>query len=835
MGIAITQLRHQLHGLLGVSIAVILGVAFVTAAILFGAVTERAALNGIAAQYAGTDIIVTSQQMPLGSETVVTVSDVPGVGIAEGRSISYPRIDAGSRMAFPAVAPLPQASTIRDQLTIGDGRLPTGPGEVVLSADTARSLDITSGAQVTFSIAEGTASATVVGILDMPSTLGGTYAPDAYLWPETLDEWFQPETFQSILVTTTDGTDPAGLTGTIESVLDQSVTARTNADQARADVASLSGGSDILTYGLIAFAVVALFVAGLVIANTFAILVAQRTRALALLRCVGATTRQVHRMVFVEAIITGAVASIIGVLAGIVLVAGGVRLVAALSETDLVSAGIPLSVTSVLVPLALGIIVTLIAASGPARAATRVAPLAALRPTSLESTASRPSLARLGLSAVLIATGAVLLGGGILLARQSGANLAILVGMAGGLLSFLGVVVGALLFVPRTIRTLGQLASAVAGPPARIAAVNSDRNPARTTATATALLISVTLVTMMLVGAATTRATLEREIDEHNPLDVMIYTDALYEGDVATFQAIPETVPETLASITDVEATLAVHQAEFELADQDWISVYAFDPELADDVFRDERQVAGLVPGTVLVGERSARDRGLVTGDTLTIGEGTSQLHLTVAVTNWSEWQVLMTAEDLERVVPGTEPSQIWARLSDGADPGDTIGEIQDRLSGTPGLWITGGAQQKASDGEFLDTLLLVVSALLGVAVAIALIGVGNTLSLSVIERTRESAVMRALGLTRRQLRQMLAIEGVLLAVAGAALGLVLGTIYGLVGAQTLLGGSWSVAIAIPAVQMGIVVVIAIVAGLLASVIPARAAARTAPVAALAE
>ncbi|HEV2530081.1 MAG TPA: FtsX-like permease family protein [Thermomicrobiales bacterium] len=835
MGIPFTQLRYQIHGLAGVSVAIILGVAFVTAALLFGAVTERATWNAVAAQYDGADIVVTSEETSLGSDQLATVQGLPGVATAEGRPLTFTEAEAGSRTAILAVTSLPEAESIRAALSLEAGSLPAGPGEVALLANLAGSLAVDVGDLVQLSAGDGTVDVTVSGLLDVPPSLGGTAAPDAYLWPSDQADWYGTGAFRSILVTIAGGTSADELTGTITGALDGTATARTQDDQARSEVASYSGGTDLLTYGLVAFAVVALFVAGLVIANTFAILVAQRTRTLALFRCVGATRRQIRSMVLVEAAITGLVASALGVLTGIAILTVGLRVVVATGSSAIVGTSIPFSPVNLSVPIVLGVIVTLVAAFGPARAATRVPPLSALRPVAVERRNSRPSLLRLGLAASLVVGGAVLLGGGVLLSKGSSAQVAILVGMAGGLLSFLGVVLGGILFIPPMIRTLGQIVAPLAGPPARLASANSDRNPSRTTATATALLVAVTLVTMMLVGAETTRSTLSREIDERSPVDIIVQTQEDYSGTTTAYPAIPGTVTDTLSADPDIAVTMPVRQAELPDPEQGSMTVLAFDPAIAREVFRDPRQVEPLAPGVAVASEDWALNRGVVDGETIALGDGDRQLNLTVMVTDWGDWRLLIDPADLDRLVPGTVPSQTWARLTDAADPGSAIGNLQDRLAGTSNVWVTGGAQEKADNDQILDTILLVVTALLGVAVAIALIGVGNTLSLSVAERTRESAVLRALGLTRRQLRGMLAIEGILLAVAGAALGVVLGTAYGLLGALTLLGGSWGVVVSVPAIQLVAVVVVAIVAGLLASVLPAGTAARTPPVAALAE
>ncbi len=196
---------------------------------------------------------------------------------------------------------------------------------------------------------------------------------------------------------------------------------------------------------------------------------------------------------------------------------------------------------------------------------------------------------------------------------------------------------------------------------------------------------------------------------------------------------------------------------------------------------------------------------------------------------------VAMTPADLQQLVPDAPTTALWLRLDDGADLGAVMEGLAGTTAGADGVTVVGAAPQRVQLEQVLDVMLLVVTGLLGVAVLIALIGIGNTLSLSVLERTRESALLRALGLTRAQLRGMLAVEAVLLAGVSAGLGVLLGAFYGWMGAQTVLPSGTAVSLVMPWGRVALVVVVALAAGLLASVLPARRAARVAPAAALAD
>jgi putative ABC transport system permease protein len=229
-----------------------------------------------------------------------------------------------------------------------------------------------------------------------------------------------------------------------------------------------------------------------------------------------------------------------------------------------------------------------------------------------------------------------------------------------------------------------------------------------------------------------------------------------------------------------------------------------------------------------------ADNEGLVNGNSFRLQANGRDLPLITSISETAD-DVVISLDDMRVLAPETPVNTVWLRFDNGIDIGRAVGELQDSLAPFDRLWMHGGANDKAANYEVLDTMLLVVTALLGVAVVIAVVGVGNTLSLSVIERTRESAILRAIGLTVRQLRLMLAIEGVLFALVGSVIGIVLGTFYGFAGAVSILSNAWGVTFTLPYGWIGLILTMAILAGLVASVLPAQRAIRTLPVEALAE
>ncbi len=429
----------------------------------------------------------------------------------------------------------------------------------------------------------------------------------------------------------------------------------------------------------------------------------------------------------------------------------GVRIYRAVNATSVVATDTPIPLTVILIPLALGIVATLVAAWGPARGATRVAPLAALRPATLEVITSTASERRIALVLLLIGAGALGLLAGVVLSLGSPSAFTVLIGVGGGLLSVLWVVIGSVLIVPRAVQAMGAVAGRFGGAAARIAALNSSRNPKRTATTAMALLIAVTLVTMMSVGAESTKSTLSRAIDERSPIDLVIASEGRTADDGSGEYVVPDlppTVAQTLAANPAISSSTPVRVVETSV-DGATARLIGVDPDAARQIFRAPAQLDGLVSGTVLVPDDFALSYGISDGDRLQVGEGAAQRELVARMADLPDYDLVVTDADLLGLDRRAPESRLWVRFTDGAYAGETVGDVQNALAGIGGITFQGGAEEKQSNGRILVSVLLVVTALLGVAVVIALVGVGNTLSLSVIERTRESAILRAIGLTR--------------------------------------------------------------------------------------
>ncbi|WP_448631697.1 ABC transporter permease [Cellulomonas soli] len=572
---------------------------------------------------------------------------------------------------------------------------------------------------------------------------------------------------------------------------------------------------------VLGFAAVALLVAALVISNTFQVLVAQRTRTLALLRAVGAVRGQLRGSVITEATILGLGASAVGVVLGGALTQAALSVAARSDMSVRLPSRIDVDAAVVLVPLLVGTLVTVAASLVPARAATRVSPIAALRPADAPTADDRSGRFRLVSSLVLVVLGLMTLAGGAALAILGAGDPmgALGIAMLGGAVSFVGVLVGAVFWVPRVVSWTGRLVSRT-GPSARLAAANTLRNPRRTAATSTALLIGVTLVTLMSTGAVTARGSLGRELDTRYAVDMAVTMPSSED-------TLPASAVATISAVDGVDRAVELTSAAVEV-DGTEVRVLGLDPADAT-VLRRPQLLAALDDDTVVLG---ALQEGLVDGDLSTLTGTTGSTELAVARPGMGGSDVVVTPRRSPRWTPPL-PSTVWVSLDGTRPAADVIQDVTDAFPGTA-LQVNSGAVEREQGTQIIDTLLAVVVGLLAVAVVIALIGVANTLSLSVIERRRESATLRAIGLTRRRLRATLAVEGLLIAGVGAVLGMGLGVVYGWAGAATVFGAMGPLRLAVPWRDLALVLLVACAAGLLASVLPGRAAARTSPVAALA-
>lgn len=784
--VLLASLRTNRRRYLAAVLAVVIGVAFIVVTGLLASATRTGLTAGIAAPYEHADAIV---DRPDVDTAVAVLAD--GGAAATGWAI-LPVSKAGRQLSATAdVGPVADVPALRWQ-PLTEGRFPAAPGEAVADVDAAGTHDIVPGDVLRIGRGGAGLDVTVVGLVESPSELA---AASVYVPFADLLRWRDDLAVTSVAVAGRSVAEvrAAHPDATVEPV-DSWVDAR------HAEVAQ---GVDVVAIMLLLFSAIALFVSVLVIANTFSILFAQRMRELALLRCVGVTRRQLRRAMRLEALAVGIGASLLGLVAGTALGHGVLALVragwpqapiggATLSPLWYAAAGI------------VGVTVTAVAAWLPTRRALRVSPLAALRPEL--SVEVRTTAGRLRSGAAV----ALILGGSGLLVAAA-ANEATPAMLAGGGAVFLGVLLLGPWLVPALVRSAGRLL----GPLPRLAADNAVRNPRRAATTTASLLVGVTLTTAVLTGMATTRDGLGAEMDRQHPIDVALTSPS----------PLPDTLVERARATDGVERAVALPGVTTTVAGRPLtLLAPADEPGLL-------HEGVTVRPGVLRVPFDLLGD-DLADGATVTVTAGDRTAELTVrGGEGWGE-AGLVSGETLERLTTAPAAYALWVRATDGADP--------ERLGGDLGVLapdadVENGLARRAWVDLQLDVLTGTVVGLLGIAVLIALVGIGNTLGLSVLERSREHALLRALGLNRRQLRRLLAAEGLLLSLVATVVGTVLGVAFAVVGVETLVRPVLDdVALVLPGWQLALVALVAGTAGLLSCVVPARRAARVTPAAGLA-
>ncbi|ROP45887.1 FtsX-like permease family protein [Pseudokineococcus lusitanus] len=847
--LTLAQVRHHWGRLLASATAVVIAVTFVVVTLVGGSTAAATVRSALAAPYvpatavveAPTELLPADADDPYASApslagAVEAVRAVDGVTDVALDTTSYAAVSVGEDGAATTaqVVPVePPGSPLRWQQLV-TGRLPERPGEVAVTDR----LDVAPGGVVTVTpdppgaTSEDDVPATpaaeqldVVGVVDTGGDPTASFAPRVFVTADQVGAWGSFVSSEQLRVAAAPGTDAAALADAVgraaTGALGVPVTAQTASDATDALVESQTGGALQLVSVLLAFAVVSVLVAGLVIANTFAVLLAQRTRELALLRCVGASRRQLRRGVLLEALVTGLAASALGTALGIGITAVGSAVVAR-TDAPVPVQGLSVPWWAVLTGLLLGTVVTVLAATSPARAATRVAPLAALRPLDPAPLRSRGGVLRLVGGLVLLVPGAAVLVWASLLGN-------LLLGLAAGVPTFLGVVLLCQRGIPAAVGLVGRLLARVGGVPGRLAARNSVRVPRRTAATATALLVGVTLVSTFVVGAASVRATTTTELEAQYPADVQVVDTGFFDG-----PGLPADLLPAVATTPGVTGAAAVRGALVDLGDVTEQPLLGL-PADVDGVVRSTTAGAPAA-GEVRVGPGYAEVNRLADGDVVTATGPSGSSDLVVRVDGRNDYPVVAAAE-LERLSAAPPVVEVWASVADpeGRGAGGTVDALTATASAAaPDSYVAGAVLVRQGLDEVLDVLLLVVTALLGVAVVIALVGVGNTLALSVVERRQELGLLRALGQPARDVRRTLLWEAGLVAGVASVLGVGLGIAFGLAGTSSALASTAPVVLDVPWLQVAAVVAVATLAGMVASLLPARRAASTPPVAAMA-
>lgn len=820
--------------LVGAGFAVIIGIAFLVATLVFSD-GMRAGIDSLFTEgNSGTDVLVRSDNQ-IGSIETGTLGTVDAALVDELTAV--PEVDE----AIPVVEGLAQvvaadgtaiggqgpptiglnwADYDRNPYEIVDGRAPRAAGEVMLDSGTARTGDLAVGDVTTVRVPHPE-TVTVVGIAELGSgkSLGGvTFA------------WFETGTAQELLLGTHDqltgvtltadpGVEPGELLAAVEPLLPDGTEALTGeALTAEANEDLSEDFLDFFEMFLLVFAGIALLVGTFSIHNTLSILVAQRTRETALLRAIGASRRQVLLSTTVEAVLLGVVASAIGLAVGLGL-AHGLNALMDAAGFGVPTDGLTLGTSTIVTALVVGTVVTSVASITPAIKASRVAPIAALRDVAVD---------RSGSSWIRAVLGALVTAGGIavVVTASDAGDAALQRAGLGALLTLVGFVMVGPVVARAAAGLLGAPVAAVGGQSGKLARRNAMRNPRRTAGTASALMIGTAVVALFATFAASLLETFGDILDEDFTGDLVVINDNFsgvgmspdLAGEIAALPQVDLATPSSLATLMidgQVEEPLTIVGSEV---------------GRVIDLGRMEGSFDDLGDDGLAVSESMAADRGWEIGDVLPAeyadGETGSLTVRTIYESDAIMGPLMMSEAAWNEHTIRAEHFLIMIDVAEGAS-------VEDARAAIAPLTEQFGAPDVQDREEYLgsaraeiEQMLAVIYGLLGLAILIAVLGIANTLSLSLHERTRELGLLRAVGQTRRQLRRTVRWESVIIAVFGTVGGVGLGTFLGWGVMEAMSASEGYGKFVAPVSTLGVIMVAAVLAGVLAAWRPARRAAK---------
>jgi putative ABC transport system permease protein len=817
--------------------AIVLGVAFVAGSLVFTDTIERAfddivsgSVSDVTVRFSGstTDenggLIPDARSMP--ASLVDELAGQPGVARADGtvEGVGLFIIDSDGKLVGGQGAPTlafnyndAPSITGEPAVTVVEGEEPQGLDEVLLDERTAENAGYGIGDTVRM-VTAGTVpelEAELVGIAEFGG--GGLAGASLVLFDTpTAQQIFLGgrDVFDSIALTAEPGVSQDELAASAEQVLPGGIEAATG-DVVAAETEELVGTVlDFLNIFLLIFAAVALVVGTFLIINTFSILVAQRSRELALLRALGASRRQVTRSVLLEALVIGVVGSTLGLLLGFGL-AIALRTLFGNFGLDLSGTPLVFQWTTGVIGYAVGIVVTLIAAYLPARRASRIAPVAAMRDDIALPESSLRRRMIVGVALTLL--GAGMMTAGLVGEGNTGAS------MVG--IGVLGVLLGVALMSPvlgrPVLQGLGAAYQAMFGTVGTLARENTLRNPRRTAATASALMIGLALVTTMSVLGASINKSIEVAVQEEFTTDYLVSSP--------TFQSFSTGIAERIRDIDGV-GEVVQQQSLGSNIDGDGSFINAADGGAVAEVY-DIPVATGTLDvgrGGIAVSEQKADSLGVDVGDTVTLtfpaGNQEAEVQGIYEQSNILN-DALVPLSTLEAAQIPRQDSVVSVNAAEGTSPDELGTALEEVVADLPIVTVQNQEDFTEAQRASVNTLLNLIYALLGLAIIIAVLGIVNTLALSVIERTREVGLLRAVGLSRRQLRRMVRLEAIAIAVLGAVLGIVMGLVFGVV-LQQALADQGITDLAVPVWQLVLFVVVAAVVGVLAAVLPARRAAK---------
>ena len=839
--VTIRNLLARKFRLVATALAVTLGVAFMAGTLVLGDTIGRTFDDLSAGVYKGTDAAVraaavftgpqyTGEQRPFVSDSLLPkLTHVPGVAAAQGNIEGYTRLIGknGQALGNPANGaptmggnwiPVPALNSYR----LVAGHPPQAADQVAIDAKSARDGHLRVGDTTTVLVKGPPQRVRVAGIVKF-GTADSPGGASVVLFPTAVAQRLitAPGKYTSLVFAASEGISQQQLASNLRQVLPRGTEAVTGQALTKELEDAFQTVTSFVSAFLLIFAVIALLVGAFMIFNTFLITVTQRTREHGLLRALGASRRQVLASVMVEAVAVGIIAALIGLAAGVGVAAGLKALLGGLGF-GLPAGGIVFTPGTAIVSVLAGLAVTIVAAVSPARKAAKVAPVAAMHEGSVGST-GYGSKERVMVGSAILTVGVAALFTGLFahIASQ------VLIVGAGMLLVFFGVsVLG---------RTVSLPLSRAVGAPLRLRGVtgllarqNATRNPKRTAASASALMIGVGLVTFITILASSSITSVNSVIDRTFAGDIVIDSGGGMMG------GLDPALAQQLNKLPQVSAATGVGLGVAQIYGKPEM-LAAVNPGTAGKIFQVspvQGSISGLGRSDIAVAQDVAAAEHLKLGDTVSVLFRDTGLHkLRVALI----YGDILAAPLQARYFLGTPAynanfsdrfdSQVLAKKAPGVSTASALKAVRAAAAGYSGTSVMDQAAYKAERAKPYQQMLSLMYALLALAIVIALLGIGNTLALAIYERTRELGVLRAVGMTRRQLRATIRWESVIIALQGTLLGLLIGVFFG-----------WALVLAmhdqgitvfsLPIQKLVIVVVLAALAGLVAAILPSRRTAK---------
>jgi putative ABC transport system permease protein len=829
-GLLSRKLRSVLTGF-----AVVIGVAFVVGTLVFTDTIDASFKNLFERTQQGVDVSVEARQavkadfsapptMP--ADTLEKVKQVPGVDVAEGGVSSDGTLldkqgEAITSNGPPTIVVSVSTEKIFEVLDYVEGGKPTTADEVAIDRGTSKKYGFKVGDTVTLTSDAPAKQYKVSGI----ATIGGKdNLAGARLVAMTLPEAQRMtghDGYDSISIST-GSNDPNTVKAAVAKALGRDFNVRTGKEAAEQQAQDLSDALGFIRTALLVFAAVALLVGGFLIFNTFTVTVAQRTKEFALLRVLGASRAQVLRSVLIETFAVGVVASVLGVLVGIGLAPALAAMLRAFG-IDLGTEGLVIAPGTIVIGLLIGVIATMVSGFVPARRATRVEPVTAMRDAVLPGVGHLRRRRIVG-SVALMGVGLLALFFGLFGGVDSTSAAASLLGL-GAVLMMFGVAFLAPLLVQPLARVLG--APMARNLPGKLARENAIRQPQRTAVTAAALMVGLALVVLVTVFAAGIRGSVDKTIDDQ-------VSAALIVQNQDGFSPIPQKAADTVAGVEGVKDVSPVRFSTglFDGSNQ---AVTGIEPATINSVLSlkwdqgDAATLGSLTDSQVLLDYNWAKSHNVDVGGKVTFttpagktpsyevaGTFKNQAGLTAPI--------ILTAGTLAAQWDSKNLAFVMAAGDEGVDPDKLATKADAALKSFPQTDALSIDQFKKKQADAVNQLLGLVFALLALSVIVALLGIVNTLALSVHERTRELGMLRAVGMSRWQVRRMVTFESVITAGIGAILGTVLGIVFSLIVSRPLADEGF--VFVLPIGSLITFFILAAIAGVVASIPPARRASK---------